>query len=257
MHSSIVSILSAAALLCAGCMEGPGFPAMSLAKFVRAPSGDDDAGAVGFSTGLMIIEDVDLSPDPEPSDDFQSNFYFFPAEGSLSFWLAENYDLSLSVNMRSLMYLEGNLGVDLGGVRIGFLHGVGAGLMGEATGYDDSEPGYEDNWIGALPYAFTAGLLIQTTLWKSGALFLGARYTYSAVEELGGSDDYPDTEMWTHFVNGSIGFTFTAGALRITPEFILCYGHHYKDPPGPPPDGDQTSDEAWIILPTINIAAAF
>ena len=235
--------LAAALFICAGCAEGPGFPSMSLAKFVRAPCGDDDAGAVGFSTGVAIVEQYDMTGDE--SDDFASSFYFFPAEGALSFWLAENYDLSLSVNMNALAFLEGSLGADLGGVRVAFLHGVGLGIWGEATGY-------EDDWAGSLPYAFSAGLLIQTTLWKSGALFLGVRYTYSSAEGLGEAAD-SETDEWAHYATGSLGYTFTTGALRITPEFILSYGHRYRSDP----DDSTYDDGAWMILPTINIAASF
>lgn len=240
---SAAPVLAAALLFCAGCAEGPGFPSMSLAKFVRAPSGDDDAGAVGFSTGVAIVEQYDMTGS-EP-DDFESSFYFFPAEGALSFWLAENYDLSLSVNMNALAFLEGSLGADLGGVRVAFLHGVGLGIWGEATGY-------EGDWYGSFPYAFSAGLLVQTTLWKSGALFLGVRYTYSSVEGLGEAADN-ETDEWAHYATGSLGYTFVTGALRITPEFILSYGHRYRDRPEEP----TYDDGAWMIIPTINIAAAF
>lgn len=248
-YLKIVSL--AALLLITGCAEGPGFPAMSLAKFVRAPAGDDDAGAVGFSTGMAIVEQYRLYDSDEP-EDFESNFYFFPAEGALSFWLADNYDLSLSVNMSSLMFVEGSLGVDLGGVRIAFLHGVGVGMMGEATGHDSGDPDYEDEWSGALPYAFSGGLLIQTTMWKSGALFIGARYTYSSIQGLGEAAD-SEVDEWAHFVTGSLGYTFALGALRITPEFILSYGHHYRDRPEEP----TYDDGAWVIIPSINIAASF
>jgi hypothetical protein len=217
---------------------------MSLAKFVRAPSGDDDSGAVGFTTGMAIVEQYDLYDTEEP-DDFESNFYFFPTEGALSFWLAEYYDLTLSVNMNALAFLEGSLGADLGGVRVALLHGVGVGMWGEATGYDG-------DWSGAFPYAFSGGLLIQTTLWKSGALFLGCRYTYASAEGLGEAAD-SETDEWAHYVTGSLGYTFALGALRITPEFILSYGHFYRDRPEEP----TYDDGAWVIIPTINFAASF
>jgi hypothetical protein len=217
---------------------------MSLAKFVRAPSGDDDAGAVGFSTGMAIVEQYNLSGIEEP-DDFESNFYFFPAEGALSFWLAENYDLSLSVNMNALVFLEGSLGVELGGIRVALLHGAGVGMWGDATGY-------EGDWSGMLPYAFSGGLLIQTTMWKSGALFIGVRYTYASGEGLGEAAD-SETDEWAHYATGSLGYTFALGALRITPEFILSYGHYNSDRPGEP----TYDDGAWLILPSINIAASF
>jgi len=244
MRCSKILPTAAVLLLCAGCAGGPGYPSMSLAKFVRAPASDDDAGVVGFTTGMAIVEQYTIEA-IEESDDFESNFYFFPAEGALSFWLAENYDLTLSVNMNAIMFLEGSLGADLGGVRVALLHGVGVGMWGEATGYDN-------DWSGMLPYAFSGGLLIQSTLWKSGALFLGVRYTYASGEGLGEAAD-SETDEWAHYVTGSLGYTFALGALRITPEFILSYGHFYRERPEEP----TYDDGAWVIIPTINFAASF
>jgi hypothetical protein len=217
---------------------------MSLAKFVRAPA-SDEAGVVGFSTGVAIVDHPDLSGINGGSEDFEGSFYFFPFEGALSLWLGEYYDLSLSVNSTSMLFLEGSLGIDLGGVRVALLHGVGVDMWDQVSGPDTG-------WVGILHYGFSGGLLIQSTLFNAGTLFLGARYAYAEIDYL---YDPPgiDHWAWTHSVTGSLGFTFITGFLRITPEFILSYGHHYAGDSGEP----TYDDTAWVIIPTINLSASF
>jgi len=238
---SAAATLATALLLCAGCAEGPGFPAMSLAKFVRAPSPDGDAGLVGFSTGVAFVDRPSF-----PGMSMESDFYMFPFEGALSLWLLEYYDLSLSANSSAMLTLEGSLGIDLGGVRLSLLHGAGVGLWEKVSGPD---LGLQ---TGTLHYGFSGGLMIQTTGWESGVGFLGARYSYAEIEDL---NDPHTIENWarTHAVTGSLGFTFKTGFLRITPEFILSYNHRYA---GDTSEADYESD-SWLIIPTVNLAASF
>lgn len=241
-----IAALAAALLLCAGCYNGPGFPAMTLAKFVRASSADDDTGLVGVSTGLAIVDQPEGSYAGLGSGGFYGDLFSFPFEGALSLWLAEYYDLSLSVNSSAMLTLEGSLGVDLGGVRVALLHGAGVGMWNQISGPDLGHP------QGTLHYGFSGGLMIQTTGWQSGTLFFGSRYTYAEIEDL---NDPHTIEDWarTHSVTGSLGFTFTAGFLRITPEFILSYSYrHIGDTSESDYDGS-----VWLIIPTVNLAASF
>lgn len=248
IHPIAVAGALALSFLFCGCVERVSFPAMSMAKFVHSPVEDNDAGRVSFSTGWMIYEDVNLETELNGEDDSKTMFFFFPPEGSLSLWLVDNYDLTLSANLGAMMFLEGNLGVDLGKLRVGFLHGVGLGFWGEATDIGDE-------WEGTLPYAFSAGLVVQSSPSKVGEVFFGFRYTYSAIEPLGGSKQQreEETKRWAHYFNGSLGFIFKAGALRIIPEFIFCYGHYVADPYA----GETLTGTGLIIIPTVSLAAAF
>ena len=217
----------------------------------RDPGEGRTSGKVSFSTGTAIVGEKDKSEDVDPSrDDFTSYFYFFPVEGSLSLWLLENYDLTLSVGAPFVMGLEGNLSIAPSeSVRVGIIHGMAFAFMGQFTGY-------EGDWSGEFLPDLSAGLFLQFSTAGIGTTFLGFKYSYGMYSQLGGPDDYQKDLSETHYISWAIGHSFTTGRLRITPEFMMCYGDwhwEYRDDDYP---GEGDSDLYAFAL-SITFAAAY
>lgn len=238
-------------LFCWSCVTPNNPPPMSFAKFVRDPVSVEGeltkrtGGKIGLGTGMVIYGTKSRTVE---DDDFSSAFYFFPVEGALSLWLADMYDLALSLHNGALFGLEGNLMVvKSGGFRLGIVHGLGLGFGGEFTDIGD-------DWEGGLWADFSGGLMFQFGTGPAGAGFLGFKYTFATSEELGGSGDEEETDTYTHFLTGSLGYMFIAGGLRITPEIIVSYGDWRYDEPY---NGPEVKTDVWIILPTISVAAIY
>ncbi|MHC4716133.1 MAG: hypothetical protein ACYS5V_04130 [Planctomycetota bacterium] len=237
-----------AAVFLISCVSPNIPPPMSFAKFVRDPGEGRKSGKVSFTTGAAII-----GQDPEsdnPDADFESVFYLFPVEGAMSMWLTKHYDLTFSVGSPFVMGLEGNVSfVATDTVRLGLIHGFGLAFMGNFTGY-------EGDWAGALYPDLSAGLFFQHTHPGIGSTFVGFKYTYGTYALLGGDPDYPDESSNTHYITWGIGHSFTTGRLRVTPEFIMCYGAWHWEYDDPEYGGEGDSDLFAFIL-SATFAAAY
>jgi hypothetical protein len=224
----LIAIGLSLSLLSSACIPPTAPPPMSLAKFARDPGGETGGGKIGMATGMLIYGTQD-DENPE-NDEFNSIFFFFPVEGTLTAWL-----VLASTDQ----------------FRLGIIHGIGLGFGGQFSGYDG-------DWSGSLLADFSGGFFFQVSSGTNGVFFAGAKYTYGLHEPLGGEDDpdYEEPESWTHSMTWSLGYMVVSGGLRITPELIMSYGdwNQKVDYGG----GEQETDEdVWIILPSISFAAAY
>ena len=216
-------------------------PPMSMSKFVHTPAAQGTrTGSVGASTGVTII-----GAEKDDKKELDGNFFFFPIEAQLAMSLHQMYDAAVAINNGGMLGLEGNLNLLVTPTfRLGIVHGFGMGFGGELHTN-------RGEWDGLLHYAFTIGVLGQFQLGGLGTFFLGSKYTFSHLEDLG--DDPDGDEPMTHYVTTSLGFAIPFGALRVVPEFIFSYGGYQPEDAG---GGPKTTD-LWIISPSISVAASF
>jgi hypothetical protein len=158
---------------------------MSMAKFARPPA---QRNRIGFSTGLAMH----IDPDEDTS------LYAFPVEAGLGASIGDRYDLGISFG-QFLGTAEGNLALIDSDLRLGFIHGLGLGLL--ATDEDQS-----------LLTQFTGGAFLQTG--RRHAFFMGLKGTYGLV--VGPSDAFSDTAFYT----GTIGF-LPSGRIKAIPELAI------------------------------------
>ncbi|HOX43974.1 MAG TPA: hypothetical protein PK668_10250 [Myxococcota bacterium] len=248
------------AVVCAtlgGCGYYPTPLSMSMSKFVHdpedpaPPGGDAPAaaatakkGRVGVGTGLAIIGVEDNESTDGGDDALDTSLYLFPVEGGGSFWLHRNYDLTVSLHSGGMLALEGVVTFPLGGARLGLIHGVGLGLMGQ-------DPDGDQGWNGFLQMGCSAGAVLQFDVSRSGSFFLGAKYAFSHQEPVGDEgEDEEDEALDTHFATVGLGYAVLLGSLRLTPEFAFAYGSMNTE-------GVSRSVDLWYFVPSISLAGAF
>jgi len=232
------------------CLSPFNPPPLSFSKFVRDPGEDRKSGKISFSTGAAAGIEQPIGEDDPRTGESRSYLLLFPSEGALSMWLGEYYDLTFSVGASLNLGVEGNLSLALSdALRLGFVHGVGLSFMGDITSRGDY-------WTGYIFPGFSAGMFMQYSHSGIGAAFLGIKYTYGIFARLGGDPRQADPDSGTHYISGSVGHSFLAGRLRITPEFIMCYGDwHYEDNNQVTPTERNFDLFAFILL--ITLAAAY
>ena len=196
-----IAVLVLYAGLLAGCGISERLPARSFAKFVRPADAEKQSGRLGFSPGVQLVTQNG------PQGDFEGLVQVSPMEALASFLMWGRYELFFSVGPQFAPALEGNLTLlDHSGVRLGILHGIGLNCM-------------------IMPQ-ISAGLFLQFATRKTGAGFLGMRYTYVPVTPYDGcfpaDDGHEDHE--THYVTGSLGYMINLGGLRIGPEIAFSFG---------------------------------
>lgn len=225
-------------------------PPMSFSKFVRDPGEGRKSGKVSFSTGAAAGIEKPIGEDDPLTGQSRSYLLLFPSEGALSMWLGEYYDLTLSVGASLNLGVEGNLSLALSDAfRLGLVHGVGLAFMGDLAGDGEHRQGY-------LYPGFSAGIFAQYSHSGIGAAFLGIKYTYGMYAPVGGDPGQIDPDSATHYITWSIGHSFVAGRLRITPEFVMGYGDWHWENNDPRVPAERNSDLfAFILL--ITLAAAY
>jgi hypothetical protein len=195
-------------------------------------------------TGLAIIGVEDTESTGGGDDDLDTALYLFPVEGGGSFWLHRNYDLTVSLHSGGMLALEGVVTFPLGAARLGLIHGVGLGLMGQ-------DPDGERDWSGMLQVGCSAGAVLQFDVARSGSFFLGAKYAFSHQEPVGDEDEGDEDEaLETHFATIGLGYAVLLGFLRLTPEFAFAYGSMKAE-------GASRSVDVWYFVPSLSLAGAF
>lgn len=247
-HTWIPLLLAMVFLLSAtGCIESILPPQMSAAKFVRpnrpdkeqAATGDEsttgrqssedkdsDKGKVNASTGILINTEKHA---------YNSNVtvFMFPVEGAWTGFLAERYDLSVSINNYGFLGLEGN-GILYSGnkVSLGLLHGLQFGMSLFPDEPDES----------LLGFGASGGLFLQTVAGRRGTFFGATKYTFNAltpVEEM-------EMDFSFHHATVSLGGAAQVGRLQVIPELIVDFGFLRDD--------DLTN---IMIIPTITLSAGY
>lgn len=158
---------------------------MSMAKFARPPA---QRNRLGFSSGVAMHID--------PEED--TSLFAFPLEAGLGVSYGDRYDLGISFGPL-LGTAEGNLALVDSDFRLGFIHGLGVGML--ATEDDQS-----------LLTQFTGGTFLQTG--RRRAFFMGLKATYGLV--VGPSNAFDDSVFYT----GTIGF-LPAGRVKVIPELAV------------------------------------
>jgi hypothetical protein len=180
-------------------------PPMSMAKFARPPA---DRDRIGFSTGLGM----------HINDDEETAVFAFPLEAGLGISLGDRYDLGFSVG-QLMGSAEGNFALLDGDLRIGLIHGLGAGLIA-------------DQQEQSLLAQFTGGMFLQTG--RRRAFFLGLKATRGTV--IGSEVVRPTT-----FVTGTLGF-LPSGRIKVVPEIALQRANWR------PSDDAEESLKAWSVV---------
>lgn len=177
-----------------------------MAKFVRPPAERD---RIGFSTGLGM----------HITDDEETSVFAFPVEAGLGVSLGERYDLGFSVG-NLIGTAEGNFALLKDDVRLGILHGIGAGLV--AT--------QEEHGVFA---QFTGGTMLQ--IGTHHAFFTALKATRSLV--VGSFDIFRPTT----YLTGTIGFVPSSGRIKVIPELAIQRSN-WRDVDA------TTSSSGWTIV---------
>jgi hypothetical protein len=234
MNRAIAICLAGAAALAGGCAF-PGLPpALSVARFVRIPSGGAVVGAESALGRGMVNASAGLAF--TAGEDGSSAFYSFVPEAALSLWFHERYDFTVAVDSYRAS-LEGNLVLLESPVRLGILHGLGGGIVTALS--DPGGTGIDPTFLATL----SVGVFAQFPSGPHDAAFTAARYAYST------SDD--TALLPTHYVTVNAGWVHEMGAFRLAPEIALGHGWSLDDDPSTPPFG------FWIIVPGVTASAAF
>lgn len=157
-----------------------------MAKFVRPPAERD---RIGFSTGLGLH----VSEEQEPI------VFAFPVEAGLGVSFGDRYDLGFSVG-NLLGTVEGNFAVLDRELRLGIIHGVGAGLFATQD-------------VQAVFAHFTGGAMLQVG--RRRAFFSALKATRSLV-----IGTVYDPQPSTYFT-GTIGFVPSTGRIKVIPELAV------------------------------------
>ena len=237
------------ALLGGGILFGCTLPNLpppgSTNKFVKGVDTQEARGQLGVGTGWAATGN-DIGDGTMKSD-----FLLFPAEGTLTSWLSDRYGLSFSVGSYGTLGIEGNLQLgQRGRFRLGLVHGIAVGLMGELGGGGV-------NWDGQLMMDFPIGFFFQTDWGKNRIVYGGLRYVYGFTEIFGDQNDAFRQKSSTHFLTASTGIRFPLGKLTISPELVLVYGRWLMHSVTGGDESSRRASNCYYVFPMVFFSSGF